>query len=139
MRDIKFRVWYLPEKKMYYRGYQKLTHILLCDNDQKEGIPVKRVPYKDCEMLECTDIEDIHGRLIYEGDLVQIHWENKNYFGEVGEIPDMFRSRGLHPIHGLLHQFKIPDDAKNLSFEIMGNTYENPSLSKTMREIRHDL
>ncbi|MSR78374.1 MAG: hypothetical protein EXS63_09170 [Candidatus Omnitrophica bacterium] len=142
MRDIKFRVWYLPEKKMYYRGYQKLTHILLCEDDQgKEqgsGTPVWHAPYQDCEMLECTDIEDLKGRLIFEGDIVRAVWNGKSFLGEAGPVPDMFKSRSLHPLHSLFERFGIPDDAKDLTLEILGNRYEHPLMIKRLEEIhRH--
>ena len=47
--NFKFRVWYLPEKKMYYAGYQKMFSVLLSDDDrgtnQGRGLPVKDVSY----------------------------------------------------------------------------------------------
>ena len=140
MRDIQFRVWYLPEKKMYYRGYQKLTHVLLCDDDpekdQGRGIPIKRVDYKDCEMLECTDIEDCHQKIIFEGDWVRIVWNKKEFQGLAGPVPDMFKSRNLHPLYSLLETCSIPGDAKDLTFEILGNRYEHPFLLKPAKESR---
>lgn len=118
---------------MYYRGYQKLTHILLCDDDQGQnegrGRPVKKVPYKDCEMLECTDIKDIHDRLIFEGDRVRVTQGIVTFTGSVGTVPDMFRSRRLHPMHDLLESNHIPDDSSDLQFEILGNIYETPYLA----------
>ena len=128
MREIKFRAWHTKEKKMYFRGYQKLSHILLCDNDLGEndgkGIPVLKVSYEDCELLESTDLKDRNGQEIFEGDIVEIGFQGKAYKGVVGPIPDMFRSRGLHPLHELLAQYGIPDDAQNLEIEVIGNRFQ---------------
>ena len=60
MREIKFRVWHYKTKKMYFRGYQKWFHVLLCGADPKKpegpGIPVARASFGDCHMMESTDI-----------------------------------------------------------------------------------
>ena len=132
MREIKFRVWHRKEKKMYHRGYQKLTHILLCDPDEGKGDgkgrPVQRGRFEDCELLEGTGIIDFRGVEIFEGDIVRLTYEGENYAGAVTEIPDMFRSRHLHPLHSLLEKWGIPEDVRNLEWEVLGNQYEHPGL-----------
>jgi len=131
IREIKFRVWYLPEKKMYFRGYQKVSHVLLCDDDygaqEGKGIPVKRASYADCELLESTGLLDKNNREIYEGDLVKVETSNKTFEGVVPTIPDMFRSRKLHPLHSLLQKYEVADD-EDLELEVLGNRYEKSSI-----------
>ena len=128
MREIKFRVWHIQEKKMYFLGYQKLSHILLCDDDhgsnEGKGVPVKRAAYSDCEMLESTGIIDISGKEIFEGDIVRVRLAGKFFEGVVGPVPDMFRSRKLHPLHDLIAQHDISDDEENMKIEIIGNRFE---------------
>src|SRR5690242_9937044 len=96
-REIRFRVWNRKEKKMYFRGYQKFFHVLLCDDDrganEGKGIPVKRASYADCEFLEGTGIFDKQGREIFEGDLVKGRADGRAFEGVFDEVPDMFRSR----------------------------------------------
>ena len=128
MRDITFRVWYHPEKKMYFRGYQKVTHILLCRDDPEthegKGIPVKKAKFSDCEMLETASCRDLNGIEIYEGDIVRVQSGDKKIVGVVEGIPDMFRSRGLHPLQPLIEKHALdPDD---LTIEVVGNRYEHP-------------
>lgn len=127
MRDILFRAWHIPEQKLYYRGYQRLSYIILCDDGQGKnggkGIPVRRASYQDCELLECTDLEDKNGRLIFEGDLIRIDFQGKILEGEAGAVPDMFRSRRLHPLQSLLEKFGLEKE-KDLVFEVVGNRYE---------------
>jgi uncharacterized phage protein (TIGR01671 family) len=128
MRDIYFRVWYRPEQKMYYRGYQKLSHVLLCDDDkgknEGKGIPAKRANYDECEFLESTNLTDKNGVEIFEGDRLLIRTKKKTLEGIAGEVPDMFRSRNLHPLQSLLEELRIsPDDI--LEMEVLGNRYES--------------
>ena len=127
MTEIAFRVWHRKEKKMYYRGYQKLTHVLLCEADiaHPEGVPVIRASYEDCEFMQSTGLKDHQGREIFEGDRVQVRWQNKCIQGILNEVPDMFKSRGLHPLHPLLVSAGIPDNAEGLRMEVTGHRYEN--------------
>lgn len=127
MRDIRFRVWYKPEQKMYFRGYQKLLYILLCDDDRGansgRGLPVKRAAFEDCVLQECTDIEDSEGRLIYEGDCLRVKTAERETVVMVGQIPDMFRSRGIHPLQEALAPAGMkPSDIQFL--KVTGNIFE---------------
>ena len=127
MREILFRVWHRKEKKMYFRGYQKLTHVLLCGNDfgknGGKGIPEKEADYGDCEFMENTSLQDRRGEEIFEGDIVKIASRGKIFEGEVGDVPDMFRSRNIHPLQTLFEHFGIQEsDVQEM--EIIGNRYE---------------
>ncbi len=130
MLEIKFRVWHKKEQKMYFRGYQKLWHILLCEDDQGsfqgKGVPVKRGRFEDCELLQTTGLTDKNGREIFEGDIVRILCGEKIFTDTVESIPDMFKSRRLHPLHDLLSRSGVSDREENMEIEILGNRYENP-------------
>jgi len=127
MREIKFRAWHKPEKKLYFRGYQKLSHVLLCDDDLGKnggnGIPVRKASYDDCVMLESSSVVDKNGSEIYEGDIVRITAGRKNYADIVGPIIDMFKSRKLHPLHHLLAKYGLSGQESDLEFEIIGNQF----------------
>ncbi len=128
MREISFKVWHRKEKKMYFRGYQKFLHVLLCEDDlgknEGKGRPVKRAGYGDCIFLEGTGIFDKKGAEIFEGDKLLIRTKNSVVQGVVEGVPDMFRSRRLHPLHELLVKNGIRED-DILEMEILGNEYES--------------
>ena len=132
MKELRFRVWYIPEKKMYYRGYQKLFHVLLCENDQGandgKGRPVKRASYDDCEMLEGSSVLDKNRAEVYEGDIVRVLYQEENFKDVVDSVADMFGSKKIHPLQNLLLRHGIAGNPENLDIEIIGNLYENPEL-----------
>ena len=130
MKDLRFRVWHIPEKKMYYRGYQKFLHVLLCEDDHGtndgKGRPVKRARYDDCEMLEGSSTLDKNRREIYEGDIVKVSCQGKGFIDFVDSVADMFGSKKTHPLQSLLLRHGIAGNPENLDIEIFGNRYETP-------------
>lgn len=128
MKDIKFRAWYYPESKMYYRGYQKWLHVLLCEDDRGEnggrGRPAKRARYADCDFMESTGLADKNGREIFERDILRVRCWDKEFEGVVGPVPDSFGSGGAHPLAGLLKEHGFNGYPENLEMEVIGNEYE---------------
>ncbi len=131
MMNLNFRVWHVKEKKLYYRGYQKTFHVLLCDDDrgtnEGKGVPVKRAGYGECQFLQGTTVMDESGKEIFEGDIVKIRHASGVFEGVVKDVPDMFRSRRLHPLHEMLQECGIADD-EPLSIKITGNIYESKKI-----------
>ena len=125
MKDIKFRVWHIPKKKMYFRGYQKWFYVLLCDDDKGknggQGLPVKRAWYPDCEFNEWTGLLDKNGVEIYEEDLIQITTGEKTIQETVGPVPDSFGSKNAHPLGEILKRHEL--DAKQCVVEVIGNNH----------------
>ena len=138
MKELKFRAWHVRENRMYYRGYQKFLHVLLCDKDpgdpEGQGKPVKRASYGDCFLLESTGLEDRHDREIFEGDIVRVRHGENEFTGVVGSVPDMFGSRKLHPLRGLLKQHGIFGNPDNLEMEVLGNEFENQELAEKCKQ-----
>jgi uncharacterized phage protein (TIGR01671 family) len=134
MKEVRFRAWHVKEKKMYYRGYQRLFSILLCEkdpqNDDGRGKPVKRAWYGDCFLLESTGLEDAKRFEIYEGDIVRVRHRGKSFLGVVPPIPDTFGAGKIHPMRDLLKKHGIAGYPEDLSIEVLGNEFENMELLK---------
>ena len=117
---------------MYYRGYQKLFHVLLCDHDPQDregaGMPAKRASYSDCLLLESTGLEDKNRREIFEGDIVCVRRRGQEFTGTVGSVPDMFGTRKLHPLQSLLKKHGISGNPDDLEIEVLGDEFQNPEL-----------
>jgi hypothetical protein len=134
MKDLRFRVWHIPGKKMYYRGYQKFLHALLCEDDGGDndgrGRPVMRAPYSACVFLESTNLLDKKSREIYEGDFVRVVYKGRVIEDVVPEVPDMFGSKKMHPLDAILKKHGITGNPENLDVEVLGNEYETPDALK---------
>lgn len=137
MKDIKFRVWHVPEKRMYFRGYQKWLHVLLCDDDKGQsggqGIPVKRARYKDCQFMEWTGLLDKNGREIYEEDRIRITAGDRVVEETVGAVPDSFGSKNAHPLGEIFKKYGL--DSNRCVIEVIGNSCDgSSSREKEFRE-----
>ena len=136
--NIQFKAWHKREKKIYFRAYQKLLHVLLCEDDRGsnggKGVPVKRASYEDCVLLQGTTITDKNGNEIFEGDCVRINTRNQSFEEVVEMVPDMFKSRKLHPLHFLLVKHGM-NGKEEFEAEIIGNCYES---EKDFNAVRSD-
>lgn len=98
MREIKFRVWDVSDERMYY-GITNLADI-------------------NGYVMQYTGIKDVHGRDIYEGDIV-----------------NCFRHEGFEFVttrlgaHGIETQLGFYPFTEVYGYaEVLGNIYENPEL-----------
>ena len=127
MTGVVLRAWYLKENRMYYRAYQKLFYVLLCEDDGGgNGRPALRASYGDCILLQSTGLKDVNGREVFEGDRLKVRTRGTAFEGVLEEIPDMYKSRRLHPLDSLLKANGIGDAPPDIEIEITGNAYENP-------------
>ena len=134
MKEVRFRAWHVKEKKMYYRGYQKLFSVLLCERDPEKddgrGKPVRRAWYGDCFLLESTGLEDKNRREVFESDIVRVRYRDQSFTGLVGAVPDTFGAGKVHPLRDLLQKHGIQGYPENLDIEVLGNEFENQGLLK---------
>ena len=125
MREIKFRIWCLNDKRMLFDTDD-------IANLEPTGIneAIKDVQgYDNMEIMQYTGLKDKNGKEIYEGDIVK-------YFDsyQVWLLAPIVYAMGCfaikHPSWDddiLLRDF-INEDM--MGIEIIGNIYENPDLNE---------
>jgi hypothetical protein len=100
---FKFRAWYSKDKEMI-------------DVFPKDGD----------ELMQCTGLKDKNGKLIYEGDIIDI--------GD-GYYEDYPRYQEVKYSHGCFHPFNCSDYGHEPDeVEVIGNIYENPELLNKTEE-----
>lgn len=94
----------------------------------------KKTNFEDCILMQCTGLKDKNGKLIYEGDIVNLKNTRSNF--EQTHVV-MFKNCAF--------QFSLPNSMqidrplycwainylnhyKHIDLEVLGNIYENPEL-----------
>jgi uncharacterized phage protein (TIGR01671 family) len=116
--------------RFYFRGY--------CEGDKKLS---DTFHLKDCGVssdvgefdiyLQCTGLRDIHDKLIFEGDILKIHWKRKKI-----RIFEIFFHEGRYKLGEHLINYTGNYDCKIVNYhsshcinpEIIGNRFINPEL-----------
>ena len=130
MKDVKYRVRFKPDQKMFdvaalirtsspeeLRAFPK-TSITL-----EWGVLNRAVESWDIELMQFTWTHDSNGKEIYEWDIIEFQWDIR----EVRYNSDMASFVGVRN-----KEIQSVDDWISLEFvsEIIGNIYENPDLIK---------
>lgn len=128
-RQLKFRAWSESEKQMYYatpyRGYIK-SNGSLWELYNGDDVVVASSVYDD-KLMQCTELKDKNGVLIYEGDVV----EATRYDGlAVTGVVD-FRDCSFVINTGYQTIYTWID----YQIEVIGNVYNNKEL---LEEIEND-
>ena len=114
---FKFRMWHEKQSEMIELG--------ICPQCCKCS-PHKPVNLEECNIMQCTGLQDKNGKLIYEGDVVRfyddticiIKWDNES---------GMFCTLDTEG----QAMIGVPE-----YYEVLGNIYENPELVKEIKETR---
>ena len=115
-----FRVWKGKENRMVY-NVTYLNPLLLDPNIDPEN--------KHNILMQCTGMKDKNGKLIYEGDIIQIPDDYDTYGMFAGEKREIYFNEGgfrLKPKWDKNSRGNWLEDTED--FEIIGNIYENPTL-----------
>lgn len=130
MQDrFKFRVWHVPTKTMYEvyefnKDFVKATPDLVV-------ISVRTLKTKDCILIQCAGLKDKNGKLIYEGDIMQVEFKNETLIAVVEhDKEDTGFGCKFNPKSDTLYSLS-PMKSRGL---IIGNIYENPELLKDGEE-----
>jgi uncharacterized phage protein (TIGR01671 family) len=126
MREFKFRAWDKKNKKWVY-DFNIDSCVGIFRISCFETIEV----YDDIEIMQYVGLKDINGRMIFEGDIVQIPDNFEIYGFNAGEKYQIYFSFGgfrLKPKYDKKKKSKgfwLKDDK---TLEIIGNIFENPEL-----------
>ena len=131
-REIKFRVWHKPEKKMhsYLKAkFGKGTNITLEGKFKDvEHVTTKTVPNDDLEVMQYAGLKDKNGTEIYEGDI--LGGSMTTAFGPsvvewAGEFPGFHRR---WPLDKNESSYFSAHYIAEEGIEVLGNIYEHPEL-----------
>lgn len=132
MQDrFKFRIWNGTE--MHYDDFVvtatgfvgKITEEFLgnCVFNQED-----LTADNECVLMQCTGSKDKNGKLIYEGDIIQIPYDCDTYGIFAGVKREIYFNEGfrLKPKRAKICRGRWLEDAEY--FEVIGNIYENKEL-----------
>lgn len=151
MREIKFRAWDRKEKCLFpvhelewHKISNSLTRCVGYDDWDKDGYTMRGggiMTYENGEryvLMQYTGIKDKNGKDIYEGDIIKITYdtafaEEPDYIGQVSYKSDEdYPAFDLEPFidceMNALSWLKSESDESVLSYEVIGNIYEDPEL-----------
>jgi uncharacterized phage protein (TIGR01671 family) len=145
VREIKFRVWFVPSSKMYFgvnvisTPNQGVALEKYKDGDRsRENLRFYSPLDEECILMQFTCVRDKNGREIYEGDIVR--WNHGADQNDNGVHAVEFRGGAYclaDPARYALRVFCRPfggDVAERI--EVLGNIYENPELLQSKRDGR---
>lgn len=121
MRQIKFRAWDENAKRMDYNPTR--------DGFMDGTIGINHFFDADQTPMQCTGLKDKHGKEIFEGDLVKLHYSAGDYTGMIALVEwcgDCCYGYRLQFV-GLGNNESLGNYAR-CGLEVIGNAYENPEL-----------
>ena len=132
MQDIKFRAFDVDNQKMIYVDVSNAKSL----NDL---LPLYE--YSTCDLMQYTGFKDTNGKEIYEGDIIKVNIDIKvidksaEHIAIVDFVDGSFVLKNKSKSRGDIKEITLYDfihEANDLdiSFEIIGNRYENPEMLK---------
>jgi len=121
MRDIKFRAWHPghpvdgKNRKGTMIPWGEFSLEAWFGGDQKG-------------LMQYTGLKDKNGKEIYDGDILELFFENENKDGEIKLIREVkwVDSLCMYSISSYLLDMCL--NKNNIEFKVIGNIYENPEL-----------
>ena len=139
MKELKFRAFHKPSKKMFDVGMiDFLANELIGIEDLGNGFSMGHFnkQIKDCELMQFTGLKDVDGKEIFEGDIVEIKFDDY-YSNNSFTIDEDSTHKGEIVFEFFGYYIKFPDmcfmsinDIADYEFniKILGNIHQNPEL-----------
>lgn len=141
MQDrFRYRVFDNDDKKMHdviFLKYENNSVEWYNDKNKKRAAFIEEVP-----TVQCTGLKDKNGKLIYEGDILDLYVSTKKLYryqvkyeigsfmlvsqDEIFDFPNVWNDY-VYPLSQLYYEYQNEENCID-ECEIIGNTYENPEL-----------
>lgn len=119
-REIKFRAWQKWHEYMFTPDYIDFINgnVIIGEHDGDSR-------YEDIPLMQYTGLKDKNGKEIYEGDIIEKHFEKyevlfHNCEWVFTKLKDYYKEQ--------FYKLNFFDDE---NFEIVGNIYENPEFTQS--------
>lgn len=129
---FKFRLWHKPLKQMHYNDFIVTATGYMAKIYQQDDYMMKFNQEdlefdKQCILMQCTGLKDKNGKLIYEGDIINIWCKNltKNQISEV-----KFNEKRAAFTFDYFTDYGniVPCTMEKTEIVVIGNIYENKEL-----------
>lgn len=116
----------------------------VCFDEDIPHIPYDHIGRNGLVFMQCTGLKDKNGKLIYEGDILDLYVSSKKLYryevkyeigsfmlvsqDEIFDFPNVWNDN-VYPLSQLYYEYQNEEDCID-ECEIIGNIYENPELLK---------
>lgn len=141
MQDrFRYRVFDNDDRKMHdviFLNYENNSVEWYNDNNKKRAAFIEEVP-----TLQCSGLKDKNGKLIYEGDILDLYVSSKKLYryevkyeigsfmlvsqDEIFDFPNVWNDN-VYPLSQLYFEYQNEENCID-QCEVVGNIYENPEL-----------
>ena len=132
MREIKFRLWHIKSKEMFYSSLATMNILIGLDGSIKD-VYIKEDITSEFVKLQFTGLKDKNGKEIYEKDGVILHSYDYDIYGIVEYRPSLGFYCKVTSVYDTNDCVTMPTKMRTAYItqsrcEVIGNIYENPEL-----------
>lgn len=132
-----------PENWQNVDGIYECIKQQVCFDEDIAPLPYDHIG-NGLVFMQCTGLKDKNGKLIYEGDILDLYVSSKKLYryevkyeigsfmlvsqDEIFDFPNVWNDN-VYPLSQLYYEYQNEEDCID-ECEIIGNIYENPELLK---------